>query len=221
MDCVFCNLEEYRIIKYNNFSFDRVIHEDKHWVVVPTLGAFLDGYILLISKKHSKSSYLCSPREISSLSGNIYRMFNIYKKVYRKKHAYIFEHGSIDDNYASACCVDHTHIHMFPSPIDIYDAVAKKFIYGYTEHKSLHALYAHIRKRNIKSYLLFGDLVYKRYILIDASENIYPSQYLRQTVYSLFNNITSDNKWDWRHNPMIENTYKIKKEIELNFKSNE
>lgn len=48
MNCVFCNIDNSRIE-------NTIIDEIDNFVVLPTIGALVDGYLMIVSKKHINS----------------------------------------------------------------------------------------------------------------------------------------------------------------------
>ena len=48
MSCVFCNIDKSKLE-------NTIIDESDNFVVLPTIGALVDGYLMIISKKHINS----------------------------------------------------------------------------------------------------------------------------------------------------------------------
>src|SRR5574344_919777 len=101
-DCKFCNSTAN--------IYDEVIDETKYFTIKPSLGSLVDGYLLIISKRHITS--------MSQLTSNEKKeYFEIIEKYREKFHdiygAYpiIFEHGTINEK-TSASSVTHAHTHI-------------------------------------------------------------------------------------------------------------
>lgn len=104
-----------------------------------------------------------------------------------------------------ACCINHAHIHIFPSNTDIYSAVVNQIPSHNEEFPDLEKCYEWIRKKQIGSYLLFGNMTLSRYCVVDTSIDVYPSQYLRQLTYRLLVPDQTRRGWDWRQYPYYQN----------------
>ena len=48
MNCVFCNIDKSR-------PENTIIEESDNFIVLPTIGALVDGYLMIVSKKHINS----------------------------------------------------------------------------------------------------------------------------------------------------------------------
>ena len=102
-ECKFCNLDRSQVI-------NTVFEETNHFIVIPALGDFVGGYVLIVSKKHlynmnelsdiEKEEYFCLIQKYREMFINIYGKYPI-----------IFEHGSMKDK-ASASSVVHAHTHV-------------------------------------------------------------------------------------------------------------
>lgn len=217
-DCVFCDFDMYAMVDVDGETICRVIWENDAWIVVPTLGAFIGGYVLLVAKRHSRSGYYCDNEERTLLNLAIKCMSDAFQDIYGDEYAYVFEHGSVGERYRSACCVDHTHLHMFPTNVDIYHKVLSFFINEYTEHSSINEVYEYIEKKGIQSYLMFGDVKQGVFALVDTTESVYPSQFLRQVIYGILVGEPSDYGWDWRRYAMLDKVQKIAMEMKNYFR---
>lgn len=101
--CVFCNLD---FSKVEN----TIIEETEDFLVLPTVGAITEGYVLIIPKEHVNS--MCELKEHNKLNCLIEKYREIFKKVFGK-YPIVFEHGTgrLDSN-SSSSSVTHAHIHV-------------------------------------------------------------------------------------------------------------
>ena len=103
--CVFCNID---FSKLEN----TLIYESKYFYVLPSIGALVDGYILIVSKRHVNASVCFNDEEVleyfSLISKYQKKFFDIYSKM-----PIVFEHGSFNDMGASSVVHAHTHIVNF------------------------------------------------------------------------------------------------------------
>ena len=102
MKCVFCYLDTSKIE-------NTVIYEGKYFYVLPSVGSLVDGYILIVSKRHGKSSVCLNKFEMNEYKYLISKYQNIFKNIYGKIPI-IFEHGTYNSYSASSVVHAHTHI---------------------------------------------------------------------------------------------------------------
>ncbi len=96
----------------NNSPWNEILFETNNFVVVPTLGALVKGWLLIVPKDH----YLCMgalPKslwpELLSLKSYINCLLtDIYGPIT------IFEHGPHSEKLEIGCGIDHAHLHLVP-----------------------------------------------------------------------------------------------------------
>lgn len=213
VDCSFC-AENNFIINGNNlftryladiFDQSRFFFDNFIWNFMPTIGCFIEGYILAVNKLHYSSLYHCPLED----KGNLINEFDLIKRIYSdvfKSKFIFFEHGIVKENYQTACCVDHVHIHFIPFPKVLWDTMLSAYKFKYFPLSNLYDVDKVINDNDISSYLLFGDIDENIY-LIDASKNIYPSQFFRMIVFRYYYP-EKENGWDWRKDQYIGNMFK-------------
>ena len=123
------DLADVRRCKYCSelFGHDAGLHELAPWnvrlletenfVVVPSLGALVEGWLLIVTKKH----YLCMGsippaldnelREITAITANI------LQETYHAPT--LFEHGPCRSGSGIGCGIDHAHMHLVPLRFDL------------------------------------------------------------------------------------------------------
>jgi hypothetical protein len=96
----------------------RIIYEDEHFVVMPPLGQFMEGGLLLLTRAHLLSfAHLPAdlfPRLeclVSAIGQALSRRWGVAPLV--------FEHGPPDASSKGACCVDHAHFNIFPARVSV------------------------------------------------------------------------------------------------------
>ena len=94
MNCPFCQIDNTKI-------YNQTIEETKNFLIKPTLGSLVPGYILVIPKKHV-SSILNLDLELKKEYKSILDKYRcIFKKIYGI-YPLIFEHGTIDSNESTS-----------------------------------------------------------------------------------------------------------------------
>lgn len=205
MECVFCENENGRILRIADHELERTVLENEDWIVYPTLGAYVIGYVLVVLKRHKTCTASCENNELMSLLVILSRIAQIFKKAHSTTSVFVFEHGALKKSRQLACCINHAHIHIFPSHTDIYSAVVNQIPSHIEEFPELDKCYEWIKNRRIDSYLLFGSITLSKYCVVDTSIDVYPSQYLRQLTYRLLVSDQTRRGWDWRQYPYYQN----------------
>lgn len=89
---------------------DYIREETPHFVVVPCIGALVERYVLVISKRHVLSAGWLNEDEILDLRSVIERWSS--KISAEGGSAAVFEHGSYSFRDKGGACYDHCHIHI-------------------------------------------------------------------------------------------------------------
>jgi diadenosine tetraphosphate (Ap4A) HIT family hydrolase len=89
----------------------RLMVEDEHFALTPTLGCLTPGYVLIWSKSHVPSMASLRTRERAALLAFLARVVKTLEAEYGA--VAVFEHGA-DGLSQAGNCVDHAHFHLFP-----------------------------------------------------------------------------------------------------------
>jgi ATP adenylyltransferase len=113
--CAFCsNISEPRN------PWDRPLFESENFVAIPSLGSLVEGWVLLVPRKHFISTGALTPTlhdEFSKFKRRVWaQMDSLYGEVCA------FEHGPYAPTRAVGCGVDHAHVHLLPLGFDLLDA---------------------------------------------------------------------------------------------------
>jgi ATP adenylyltransferase len=101
----------------------RVIYEDEHFVVMPPLGEFMEGGLLLLTREHILSLAHLTPAQFDHLE----RLLQAIQRALVKRWGVaplVFEHGPAPDWGKGVCCVDHAHLNIFPAPVQLHQHLA-------------------------------------------------------------------------------------------------
>lgn len=92
--------------------WDTVLYESNNFVVVPSLGSMVEGWVLIISKEH----YVCMGAVPTFLIDELYKVLSFTTDTL--EHVYcaptVFEHGPSSEGQDIGCGVDHAHLHVVP-----------------------------------------------------------------------------------------------------------
>ena len=95
---------------------NRLVCHTKNFFVVGAIGAFVPGYLMIISKKLISSYALLESKELEELYWLIQQVSNSIEKTFKKK-VVLFEHGMC------ACVggLDRAHLHLMPIDESVVD----------------------------------------------------------------------------------------------------
>lgn len=202
-ECDFClefsNINEYKFSSfYQLFPHlnDRILLETENFVVVPSFGQIVEGYLLIITKFHILSMGELSPQLHSELNGIIQYSTEIIQFAYNTG-CIQFEHGAVTSKNTGGCCIDHAHLHLVPLNLkmsDIYD----NFYFRMERYEAQNFPDStKLLLNQNKPYLyikIFSDFYFNP-ILLDATD--LPSQYMRRIIAKL---VGKPDEWDWAIN---------------------
>lgn len=121
MTCAFCDELESPNKMSLEIGFNRIIWEDEDFVVLPTVGCFVEGYVMLMPKEHSYSFAQLDALSIARadyLTKKLRReLEDIYGEYYEDTPAdsiLVAEHGAVSCAIKGAQCCDHAHLHFIP-----------------------------------------------------------------------------------------------------------
>ena len=173
----------------------RVIYRDNDFVVFPTIGGFIPGYILLATIKHYPCFGALNDYELSKAQELITKFKSVIRDIYGTD-CVIFEHGMLSCGYKYGGCIDHAHIHFIPLSEPIISSIES---YG-MNIKKIDSL-DQIRKcyKDGSPYLFLSDVDGTYY---EIHNIVIPSQFLRQVICK---KIGMEQYWNWHVYDFKEN----------------
>lgn len=174
----------------------RVPFESESFAVIPSVGPLVEGHVLLCPKHHFKSFSqvpLTLEDEFILIKSRV--LSSIGKTFGRSIH--YFEHGSARAAAQPVCTVEHAHLHVVPTEVEIWPMIKDAFAW--------HSL-ADVRLSELST--ITGDLEYLWYETPDgesfvttAIEGTFESQYMRKVFARALN---CEETWNWREFPRVE-----------------
>jgi inosine/xanthosine triphosphate pyrophosphatase family protein/diadenosine tetraphosphate (Ap4A) HIT family hydrolase len=192
--CPFCaELEDDSDAIFSEMMGDRlgsrVLYEDEHFVVLPPLGEFMEGGLLLLSRKHLLSfAHLPAP-----LYEHLERLIQAIGRVLLRRYGVsplCFEHGPAPEWSKGVCCVDHAHINIFPAAVHLHPHLAERMNLPLPSLAALARL-----QRGEFGYLFIQEN--------DGARRVYdgqlvPTQLVRRIITSA---LGCPERWHWRDFP--------------------
>lgn len=190
MECVFC-----RYLSGHPDNYQPSMYESEHFVLMPNMGHFVPGSLLIIPRAHIMSCAELSLDVLNELLEVIDDAKFILKEVYGMD-TLLWENGSGSGGHGKdKSSIVHAHIHMNPCDMDILKVSAEKGI----TLKEIN--YPDLQNYQENSYLLVQNYDLKWYIMSDPELYI-PRQYVRQLVAEHVG-IPGD-LWNWRIYPFAD-----------------
>lgn len=184
MKCPFCNMDK-------TCLENTILEETQYFYVIPALGSIVEGYILIISKKHINSMSDLTNEEINEYENLIAKYREIFKSIY-KKYPIIFEHGApnIEDKIR-ANSVNHAHTHIVNHNYKNEQSLIEKLNF-----KKISKIQNLNRNKNYIFYISPNNSIY----VTNTFESI--SQIMRIEIAK---DLNINDKYDWRKNKFENN----------------
>ncbi|MBI4676194.1 MAG: HIT domain-containing protein [Elusimicrobia bacterium] len=165
---------------------ERIVRETDNFVVLPTIGQIVEGYLLVLPKAHClslghipKENY----RELEMLKDETVAVLS---RVYCRP--ILFEHGAVSATRKGGACVTHAHLHVVPADVDLLPRIdhrmPRRSLGGLSELK--------VQVERGIPYLFYETRGGDRFVF-DACR--LPSQYLRRLLAI---EVGAEYKWDWK-----------------------
>jgi diadenosine tetraphosphate (Ap4A) HIT family hydrolase len=105
----------------STFLHNKNLLETERFVVLPSLGPFLAGHVMVVSKGHFASLASMGASAIDEYE----HLAQLLRKASLLAEALEAEHGSTEVDKAGACVI-HTHIHWIPGVSDCFEEIGKR-----------------------------------------------------------------------------------------------
>lgn len=123
--CRFCVRFRSFVSNQSVDPWDKILFESKNFAVFPSLGALIEGWLLLVPKHH----VLCLGALTRELHVELDRLRNEVSFTLGASYGAVkfFEHGPARPNQLVGCGVDHAHLHMVPTQISLMEGAKAVF----------------------------------------------------------------------------------------------
>lgn len=109
------------LVGRSNAPYDQLVGETDRYVLAPTKGALVPGWLLVVAKVHQLCSGALGLEEFSDLELAIEDAVRRVES--RFGPATLFEHGPARTGHATGCGIDHHHVHVAHLPFSLSAAV--------------------------------------------------------------------------------------------------
>lgn len=188
-DCLMC-----QIYKHTSPNKEHIVYETKNFFVVPGTGAFFDGYLMIVPKKHVMSFSLLGEKVLREFYHVLNDIRSILEGIYGKK-VFAFECASGRTGAGKhKTSIVHAHFHLAPTEMPVIDEVQKSGIYPHLIHKENFTDYGEY------PYMLYIDQQDNWFMACDPN-TYYPRQHPRQVLAEWMGDYEH---YNWRIYPMRE-----------------
>lgn len=188
-DCVYC-----RYLAGDIGINERTVYKSKNFFVMPGVGQFINGYLIIMPFAHVMSNAELTPDVLTEFEDVLADVEEMLKLAYGCKSVLVWENGSGNSGIGKAKdSIVHSHVHIAPSNMDIseigeisgfkFEKIVLNQLSQYKEH----------------SYLLirYPD---KKHWGINNDPRLYiPRQFVRQVLAEECG--ISGDLWNWRIYP--------------------
>lgn len=198
-NCLLCKIAEGHPEKP-----EHILYESENFFVIPGLGAFFDGYVMIVPKEHVMSFAELKPDQYAEFLDVLSDMRFILESVYHKP-IFVFECGSGRNGGGKhATSIVHAHIHLAPTDMPVLRNVQNSGLYPSQIEPT------ELCKYGEYPYMLYIDQSDRWYITSD-SETYFPRQHPRQVLADYMN--LPKGQYNWRTNPLRDKMDVIADEI--------
>lgn len=194
MNCLFCEVA--RGSRSSDAPEEHILAASENFIAKPGLGPLSEGYLLIIPREHSVSFSEMDIPSLKEASLLTQELASRLQKMYDLPISY-FEHGCFSGGGRGGSCIDHAHLHLLPTTVNLGKTLGERFqskrIQGLTELSG----YCDRSKRPYIYYHAPTGLD----TLYDVP-NTLESQFLRRLISQQLG--LEGNRWDWRLFPLRE-----------------
>ena len=185
-NCLLCKIKD-----KNTEEVEHIVYDTSNFFMVPGTGAFFDGYLMIVPKRHVMSFALLPEKERLEFYDLLNDVRPILEAIYGKK-VFAFECGSGRTGEGKhKTSIVHAHFHLAPTDMPVLREIQKSGL-----HPAL------IQKEDLGKY---GEYPYMLYVDQDDTwficsnpQEYYPRQHPRQV---LANWMGCYDKYNWRLYP--------------------
>lgn len=113
--CAYCYEMSQKPRLLDGIQMDRVVWEDDDWVVFPTVGSFVEDYLLLAPRDHTFSFAQLEQEEREQLPRVVEWIRGLMlQPSLRHGAVLVAEHGALSCQVKGSQCCDHAHLHFIP-----------------------------------------------------------------------------------------------------------
>ncbi len=200
--------------------FNKPLYVSDHFVVVPTVGCFMEGYLLAISRDHVYSMAELGTEKLEDIELYLTNYVSELETVFGEEYL-IFEHGSGGPEKPGGSCVRHAHFHLMPighnaiekirgcDPAIKFETLDKMAI-NLVEGSDVISAWPRLSEFEGENYAFMDDGA-ESWIWVEplVAEKRLIGQWIRREVARFF----GFEQWDWAADSCLDNARKTRKKL--------
>jgi diadenosine tetraphosphate (Ap4A) HIT family hydrolase len=175
--------------------WNQIIFESPNFAVIPSLGSLVEGWLLIVPKKHFISAAVLP----EPLLGEMMQLKQDVSEALALDYGQvcIFEHGPVSAGRSTGCGVDHAHVHVVPVAADLITASQPYLPGGVNFNRGT------LRDCRIEAEKGFDYLYVEQPVGVGfvAFSKKFESQTFRRGVASIYG---CSSEYNWRNYPKLE-----------------
>jgi len=189
--CRFCGVG----IEDPRAAYDRPVVESANFLVVSSLGGFVEGWLLVLPRRHFLNLRVMPPELRAECNRVVSEAAAMVERVYGPTVA--FEHGPSCPGSPAGCSIDHAHMHVVPHRHEVRSDLERE-LGGRLQLHPVKSVFAAVSPPAEASYIFLQETTGERYL--GFSEEI-PSQLVRRI---LARRVGRGEQFDWRDDLALE-----------------
>jgi len=194
---------------FDSRNYNRPVFESENFLVIPSLGSLVEGWLLIVPKRFHLNFSQLSPSNFSELEILISQLAQRFLPMFNADQFVVFEHGPTLENSVAGCGVDYAHLHWIPTNFDLLEGVKVFLNLDYTWR--VMSELKDIKDHNVND----DDYLYLRnqkgQHLLTCQEHV-PSQTFRKVIAHY---LDIPNSYDWKLNQGVENIESVYTKLDL------
>lgn len=200
-DCAYC-----RYLAGYPADNERTVYKSQNFFVLPTVGQFITGYLLVIPFNHIMSNAELEDSLLDEFNVVLGDMEYLLKLTYGASQVLVWENGSGSCGIGKAKdSIVHSHVHICPSTL------SSETIENVSGFPFETITLKDLKKYKAHSYLLVRTPDYNHWKINNNPDLYIPRQYVRQLVAEEYN--LPGDSWNWRTNHFSEKMYQTVEDI--------
>lgn len=194
---------------FEHKDYNTPVYETPNFVVIPTLGALVEGWLLIVPKVFYLNFSQLPDSQFEEVTQIINHLEERFQPLFEAPSSVSFEHGPGCTKSTAGCGVDYAHLHWVPTEFDLKKG-ASEFLNLNFDWTAIHDL-ADIKANSTagKDYLYLRDQNGNCFL---TCQDKVPSQTFRKVIAHY---IEQPEQFDWKANSGSENIRAIYSKLNL------
>jgi ATP adenylyltransferase len=195
---------------FEHKEYNTPVYETSNFVVIPTLGALVEGWLLIVPKVFYLNFSQIPVKQFDEVHQIIQHLEDRFRPLFDGTGSVVFEHGPVETHSTAGCGVDYAHLHWVPTAFNLKRGILE-FLQLRYEWKLIDNLSEIKNNRLIdKDYLYLRDQSGNSFL---TCQKEIPSQTFRKVIAHYIN---QPEQFDWKKNFGSENIKNVYSKLNMN-----